>query len=150
MKLETRLRADFGILHLVPGFDLFALMLMFLALGPSLVMRSGIAIEPSPSRFQLERYDTLAVVTVGPDPSPTQFHLGREVVTLAELGDRLAQLAEEVTPSRKMILVRTDPLTPVSVEREVCEMILAQGFRLGVLGGNSGRAAESDESPGEG
>jgi hypothetical protein len=92
MKLEMTLPERPGFLHAVPVLNLFALLLLFLLLGPSFVMHSGISVELPPSRFQMERYRESLVVTLGPGQPTPRIHLGRDAVTLAELIQKLEVL----------------------------------------------------------
>lgn len=134
MKLEMTLPERPGLLHAVPILNLFALLQLFFLLGPSLVLQSGVAVELPPSRFQMERYQDSIVVTLGPgDPGPT-IYLGRDEVTIEELGTRLDQLRAVAAQMKSIVLLKTDKDTPVGAEREVTELVLKKGFRLALVG----------------
>lgn len=130
MKLELTLPERPGFLHAVPLFNLFALLLMFFVLGPSLVLQSGVAVELPPSRFQMERFSGALAVTLGPG-QPPQLYFGRESTNLDGLGRLLEERRGAVQGT---ILLRSDEGTPVGVEREVCELILRKGYRLMMVG----------------
>ena len=130
MKLELTLPERPGFLHAVPLFNLFALLLMFFVLGPSLVLQSGVAVELPPSRFQMERFSGALAVTLGPG-QPPQIYFGRESTSIEGLG-RL--LDEKRGNAQGTILLRTDEGTPVGLEREVGEVILRKGYRLMMVG----------------
>ncbi|OYV05873.1 MAG: hypothetical protein CFE26_09330 [Verrucomicrobiales bacterium VVV1] len=130
MKLELTLPERPGFLHAVPLFNLFALLLMFFVLGPSLVLQSGVAVELPPSRFQMERFSGALAVTLGPG-QPPQLYFGRESTNLDGLGRLLEERRGTVQGT---ILLRSDEGTPVGVEREVCELILRKGYRLMMVG----------------
>jgi biopolymer transport protein ExbD len=123
-----------GLLHAVPAFNLMLLLWLLFFLGSSLMRQSGMAIELPPSRFQLERYPETYVVTLGMGEGQAQIHLGRDAVTLEELSSRFDVLRKQGAPSRSMVLLHTDVNTPIGVERQVAEMLLAKGFRLAVVG----------------
>jgi biopolymer transport protein ExbD len=130
LKLELTLPERPGFLHAVPLFNLFALLLMFFVLGPSMVLQSGVAVELPPSRFQMDRFSDAQVVTLGPG-SPARIHFGREATTL----DGLGRLLDENRGGKSgAVLLRTDAGTPVGVEREVAELILKKGYRLMMVG----------------
>ena len=130
MKLELTLPERPGFLHAVPLFNLFALLLMFFVLGPSLVLQSGVAVELPPSRFQMERFSGALAVTLGPG-QPAQMYFGREATSM----DGLERLLDEKRGSvQGTILLRSDAGTPVGLEREVCELILRKGYRLMMVG----------------
>jgi biopolymer transport protein ExbD len=134
MKLEMTLPERPGLLHAVPILNLFALLQLFFLLGPSLVLQSGVAVELPPSRFQMERYQDSIVVTLGPgDPGPS-IYLGRDEVTIEELGTRLDQLREVAAQMKSIVLLKTDKDTPVGAERVVTELVLKKGFRLALVG----------------
>lgn len=134
MKLELTLPERPGLLHAVPIFDLFALLLLFFLMGPSFVQQPGVMVDPAPSRFQLERYEESLVVTLGPGEPQPRLHLGREAVNLAQLGERLDRLREDGAPARSIVLMKTDQGTPVAMEREVMELILEKGYRVALVG----------------
>lgn len=145
MKLEMTLPERPGFLHAVPVLNLFALLLLFLLLGPSFVMHSGISVEMPPSRFQMERFRDSLVVTLGPG----RLHLGRDSMTLPELLKRLDEIHGEDGIAKTIVLMQTDAGTPVGVEREVTEAILAKGFRIAYVGQAIPAAAEPLEKPAE-
>jgi biopolymer transport protein ExbD len=137
MKLEMTLPEQPGFLHAVPILNVFALLQLFFLLGPSLILRSGVAVDLPPSRFQMERYQDSIVVTLGPGEPGPRIHLGRDSVTLAELSERLDHLRADGAPTKSIVLLQTDTGTPVGVEREVTERILEKGFRLALVGKNA-------------
>jgi biopolymer transport protein ExbD len=137
MKLEMTLPERPGFLHAIPLLNIFALVQLFFLLGPSLVWQSGVAVELPPSRFQMERYETPLVVTLGPGEPVPRIHFARDSVTLDELSGRLEKLSESGAQAKAIVLLQTDTGTPVGVEREVTEMVLAKGFRLALVGKNA-------------
>lgn len=137
MKLEMTLPERPGFLHAVPILNIFALVQLFFLLGPSLVWQSGVAVDLPPSRFQMERYETSLVVTLGPGEPAPRIHFARDSVTLPELSERLDRLREDGAQAKAIVLLQTDVGTPVGVEREVSELILAKGFRLALVGKNT-------------
>jgi len=136
MKLDSNLPERPGLLHATPVFDLFALLLIFMLLGPSFVLQSGVRVDPPPSRFQLERFDETLVVTIvsGAVDAAPAIYLGQEMVTVDELTGRLAGLRHEGMAAQAVVLLKSDPFTPVKFEREIAESILDLGFRLALVG----------------
>ncbi|MFU8892071.1 MAG: hypothetical protein ACNA8L_00440 [Luteolibacter sp.] len=136
MKLESNLPERPGLLHVMPVFDIFALLLLFFLLGPSFILQSGVRVDPPPSRFQLERFEETLVVTLvsgAVDAAPV-IYLGRESVTSGELVERLTGLWHEGLATQTVVLLKSDPFTPVRIEREIAESILKCGFRLALVG----------------
>ena len=134
MKLEMSLPERPGFLHAVPILNIFALVQLFFLLGPSLVLQSGVAVDLTPSRFQMERYQDSIVVTLGPGEPGPRIHFGRDAVTLQELAGRLDKLRADGAPTKAIVLLQTDTGTPVGIEREVTELVLDKGFRLALVG----------------
>ena len=91
MKLETTLEDRPGFLHAMPLFDLFALVIMLLLLGPLFLSQGGISVEVPSSRFQMQRYGDSIVVTVGSGSEEAPIYLGRQAVTVEELAARLSR-----------------------------------------------------------
>lgn len=152
MKLETTLSERPGFLQALPLFDLFALVTMLLLLGPMFLNQSGVLVELPASQFQLQRYKESIVVTVGPGSPEPRIHLGRQSVTLAELGEKLEELKADETMSRAIVLMKTDLGVPVGTERVVSELIMDTGFKLALVGDSrvaADNTAEPEVLPGE-
>lgn len=130
MKLELTLPERPGFLHVVPLFNLFALLLMFFVLGPSLVLQSGVAVELPPSKFQMGRFTNAQVVTIGPG-SPAQIYLGRERTTLDGLGQLLDRRRASAS---SVVLLKSNAGTAVGTEREIAELILRKGYKVWLVG----------------
>jgi len=155
MKLESTLPEQPGFLHALPLVDLFALLLVFLLLGPAFVSQSGISIELPPSRFQLDRFAEPLVISATAGDSTVVF-LGHERVELSRLGRRLQEERATLGSSgERVVLLRVDEAVPVTVERRLAELALQSGFRV-MLAGNSQREVveprrgESKDEAGEG
>ena len=137
MKLELTLPERPGLLHAVPVLNIFALLWLLFLLAPSLLQRSGVAVELPPSRFQLERFQDALVVTLGPGETEPRIHFGRDAVGLSELSARLDKLRAEGASANAIVLLQTDAGTPVGIERQVTELVLGKGFRLAMVGANT-------------
>lgn len=134
MKLETTLEDRPGFLHAMPLFDLFALVVMMLLLGPLFLSQGGISVEVPSSRFQMQRYGDSIVVTVGSGSEEAPIYLGRQAVTVEELAAQLAALKLDERMRRAVVLLKTDIRTTVGMERKVSEVVLGAGFRLALVG----------------
>jgi len=149
MKLEMTLPERPGFLHAVPLFNLFALLLLLFVLGPSMLVQSGMMVDLTPSRFQMERYENTLVVTLGPGEPLPRLHFGRDVVTMAELESRLEKLKDDGATSKSVVLLQTDAGTSVGVERQVSELILSKGFHLALVGKDAGVTPTANGQPSE-
>lgn len=136
MKLDSNLPERPGLLHAIPVFDIFALLLLFFLLGPSFVLQSGVSVDPPPSRFQLERFEETLVVSLvsGAVDAPPVIYFGRELVTADELTERLLKLRQDGLISQLVVLLKSDEFTSVKFERQIAERILDHGFSLALVG----------------
>jgi biopolymer transport protein ExbD len=147
VKLELTLPERPGLLHAVPLMDLFALLWLLFLLAPSLLRQSGVSVEPPPSRFQLDRYQDSLVVTLGPGEGTPRIHLNREPLDLARLSARLDELRGPDASTDTIVLLQTDPGTPVGLEREISELVLSKGYRLALVGSNVVAPAPRESEP---
>lgn len=150
MKLETSLPERPGLLHVLPVFDIFCLLLLSFLLGPSFVLQSGVRVDPPPSRFQLERFEDTLVVTLATPAvdAETTVYLGREPVTPADFAARLADRRENGDATTTVVLLKSDARTTVAFERMITESILDAGFRLALVGRHDDtEEASPDETP---
>jgi biopolymer transport protein ExbD len=144
MKLVTTLPERLGFLHVLPLFDVFALLLMFLLLGPSFLMQAGVAVELPPSRFQMDRYAQAVVVSIAAGP-PAQIYFERRPVSQAELAELLEKRRSEGTPGDNTVLLRSDRGVSVGIEREVMELALEKTFRVVKVGSPRGAAGSGED-----
>ncbi|TAG10686.1 MAG: biopolymer transporter ExbD [Verrucomicrobia bacterium] len=147
MKLEMHLSERPNLLHAVPIINLFALLAFFYLLGPSIVFQSGVAVELPPSQFQMQRYQDTQVITLGPGRPMPKLHFGRDPVSLEQLVARLEQLKANDGVGRTMVLLQADANAPISAEREIAEMVLNLGFRVGLVGQQTSGAATRAPAP---
>lgn len=132
MKLETTLPDRPGFLHALPLFDLFALLLVLLMLGPSFVNQAGVQVELPVSRFRIEQHPGASVVTLTPGDPPVLW-LERERIEEEALLATLA-LRRERSAGVPVLYLRSAADVPAGSERRIAEGALAQGFRVYLLG----------------
>lgn len=132
-----------GLLHAVPAMNVFALLTLFLMLGPSMLLQSGVSVELPPSRFQLERFEQTLVVTLGRAEDRSQLYFGRDPVTRKELVDRLDRVAANNRASRVVVLLQAGANVPVAWEREIAEMILSRGLNVALAGASEAHSHDS-------
>ena len=136
MKLESTLPERPGFLFVVPAFNLLALLICFILLGPAFVSQYGVAMELPVSRYQMERPTDATVITVrAPSKdAPPSYWLEREDVSLSQLSERLdARRGDESSPA-STVLLQVEKGVPVETQQAVAEMALPKGFRVWVLG----------------
>ncbi|QJE97382.1 ExbD/TolR family protein [Luteolibacter luteus] len=141
MKLETTLPESPGFLIVVPAINLMALMLVFFL--PSLFSQSGVALELPVSRFQLERQEDRAVVSITSDTPPV-YWLERQQVSFAQLSEKLDARRQGDWAPTSTVLLRVDKGVSVETQRNVAEMALQKGFRVLLLGQSEPSAPSAD------
>ena len=134
MKLESTLPERVGFLHALPIFDLFALLLIAIMLGPSFMTQAGVQVEMPVSRFQVARDSEASVITITQGHPPVLW-LGRVQVTEVEL---LQKLEDRRVSSLQVpvVYLRSDQKITAEFERRVAELALQAGFRVYLLGRN--------------
>ncbi|MBK1827583.1 ExbD/TolR family protein [Haloferula rosea] len=137
MKLETTLPERVGFLHAVPIFDLFALLLIAIMLGPSFITQAGVQVEMPVSRFQVARQSDASVITITQGEPPVIW-LERMQVSEEELVAKL-ESRRQASIQVPVVYVRSDKQISAEFERRVTELALQAGFRVYLLG----RAEES-------
>ena len=137
MKLEMTLPARPGFLHILPGLDIIALILMFPLLGPSFVQQTGIDVQVHESPWRYEQMDNPIVVTlgaaVGDEVVPVwvnkdQVSLGRLEAAIDAL--RSAEGGDAITT----VVIRSDVSVPSGVEKEVVNQVIKLGLKCGIVG----------------
>lgn len=133
MKLESTLPERPGFLFVVPAFNLLALLIAFLLLGPSFLNQYGVAVDLPISRYQMERPGDAIVISVTAG-DPPGYWIEREGVSLGALSERLdARRGSDASPATS-VLLRVDRGVSVEVQQTVAEIALQKGFRVWVLG----------------
>lgn len=132
MKLVSTLPERVGFLYVVPGADLFALLLVALLLGQSFMSEAGVQVELPVSPYQVSRTSDASVITLT-EGDPPVIWLDRDRVTEPELVERLKTM-REATAGVPSVMVRSDRSVSVGHERRIAEAALAAGFRVYLLG----------------
>ncbi len=145
--MELSLPERPGLLHAVPVCNLLLILWLLHVLGSAMVRESGVMVELPPSQFQLERYRETHVVTLGSGEGVPQIHLGRDRVGMDELMRRFGQLRADGAQTNAVVLLQADADTPVGLERQVAEHLLAMGFRVALIGNKSDPRAAAPAQP---
>ena len=114
------------LLHALPVFDLFALLLLFFLLGPSMVLQSGVRVRPPPSTSLLEPMPRAHIITLSAGRQP-QIFLNDQPLSL--MGLRTA-LAEPPRGGIRQVLVRADELAAHGLVVRVCQLALDAGYEV--------------------
>ncbi len=144
MKLETTLDERPGFLHALPLFDLFITVTMLLLLGPVFLNQSGVSVELPASQFQMQRYGESIVITLHSGKNEPQIYLGREVVSMDELGSRLEVLKADEVMSRAMVLLKTDIGAPAGMQSKIVDLVLRLGYKIALVGKTEPEIPESE------
>jgi biopolymer transport protein ExbD len=144
VKLETTLDERPGFLHALPLFDLFITVTMLLLLGPVFLNQSGVTVELPASQFQMQRYGESIVITLHSGKNEPQIYLGREVVSLDELGSRLEVLKADEVMSRAMVLLKTDIGASAGMQSKIVDLVLRLGYKIAWVGKTEPEIPESE------
>lgn len=126
-----------GFLHMLPGLDIIALILIFPLLGPSFMQQTGIDVRVHESPWRYEQMENPVVVTLGAAESGEEIPLwvNKNLVTMENLEQEIARLrAEEGGDTITTAVIRSDVSVPSGVEKEVINRVLKLGLGCGLVG----------------
>lgn len=137
MKLEMTLPARPGFLHMLPGLDIIALILMFPLLGPSFVQQTGIDVQVHESPWRYEQMDNPIVVTLGAaiGDEPIPVWVNKNQISLAGLETAIDTLrSEDGGDAITTVVIRSDVSVPSGTEKEVVNRVIKLGLKCGLVG----------------
>jgi len=137
MKLEMTLPAKPGFLHMLPGLDIIALILMFPLLGPSFVQQTGIDVQVHESPWRYEQMENPIVVTLGAASGDEVVPLwvNKNLISMGRLEDEINQLrSEEGGDEITSVIIRSDVSVPSGTEKEVINRVIKLGLKCGLVG----------------
>lgn len=117
---------------------------MLLLLGPVFLNQSGVSVELPASQFQMQRYGESIVITLHSGKNEPQIYLGREVVSMDELGSRLEVLKADEVMSRAMVLLKTDIGAPAGMQSKIVDLVLRLGYKIALVGKTEPEIPESE------
>ena len=131
------LQARPGFLHMLPGLDIIALILMFPLLGPSFVQQTGIDVQVHESPWRYEQMDNPIVVTLGAavGDEVVPVWVNKDQVSLGRLEAAIDALrSEEGGDAITTVVIRSDVSVPSGVEKEVVNQVIKLGLKCGIVG----------------
>ncbi|MGB2092047.1 MAG: ExbD/TolR family protein [Akkermansiaceae bacterium] len=137
MKLHMTLPAKPGFLHMLPGLDIMALILMFPLLGPSFVQQTGIDVQVHESPWRYEQMENPIVLTLGAatGSEPTPLWINKNEVAMSELESEIERLrSEEGGNAITTVVIRSDVSVPSGTEKEVINRVIKLGLKCGLIG----------------
>ena len=137
MKLEMTLPVKPGFLHMLPGLDIIALILMFPLLGPSFVQQTGIDVQVHESPWRYEQMENPIVVTLGAASGDEVVPLwvNKNLISMGRLEDEINQLrSEEGGDEITSVIIRSDVSVPSGTEKEVINRVIKLGLKCGLVG----------------
>lgn len=126
-----------GFLHMLPGLDIMALILMFPLLGPSFVQQTGIDVRVHESPWRYEQMENPIVLTLGAatGPEPTPLWINKNQVAMSELESEIEKLrSEEGGNAITTVVIRSDVSVPSGTEKEVINRVIKLGLKCGLIG----------------
>jgi len=134
MKLELTLPDKPGFLHMLPGLDILALVLVYPLFGPSFVQQTGINVTLHESSWRYEQMENPVVITLGAGED-TPMWINKRQVLLADLESEIKRLqSEEDGNTITTAVLRTDVLVPSGVEKDVINRVIKIGLDCGLIG----------------
>ncbi len=113
-------------MHLVPFLGVVMLLLTFFLLGSSMVLQSGVRVQPPMSTSLLEPMPRAQVITLSAGRQP-QIFLNDRPMSMADLKKALA------TPPRdgeRQILLRADELAAYGLAVRVSQLAIDAGYEV--------------------
>lgn len=126
-----------GFLHMLPGLDIMALILMFPLLGPSFVQQTGIDVQVHESPWRYEQMENPIVLTLGAatGSEPTPLWINKNEVAMSELESEIEKLrSEEGGNAITTVVIRSDVSVPSGTEKEVINRVIKLGLKCGLIG----------------
>ena len=137
MKLEMTLPLTPGFLHMLPGLDIIALVLVFPLLGPSFVQQTGIDVQVHESPWRYEQMENPVGVTLGAPVAgeATPLWVNKKMVAIDQLEEEVARLRGEAGGDAiTAAVIRADVSVPSGVEKDIINRILKLGLNCGIVG----------------
>ena len=129
MKLESTLPRRAGLLHLTPMLDTVMLLLVFVLVGGSFVLHSGVEVDVPVSSSVLAIQPGAHIVTLTPDTGEgSHIMFNGDPVTLQEL-DRML---EEGRATSRQLIVRGDVQAPWGTGIRIMSMAEGYGYNVGI------------------
>lgn len=139
MKLKLTIPAKPGFLHMLPGLDIIALILIYPLMGASLVQESGVAVKLHESPWRYEQTDKPVVITLGAG-SDRPLWVNKKLISADELESEIAKIREaEGGAAITTAVLRVDVAVSSGVEKEVMNRILKLGLDCKLLGKSEGK-----------
>lgn len=134
MKLEMTLPSRPGFLHMLPGLDIIALILVFPLLGPSFVRQTGIDVQLHQSPWRYKQMDNPIVITLGAGRN-TPMWINKKLVPMKDLEAEIRRMREEQGEDTiTTAVIKSDVSVPSGIEKRVVNRILKLGLNCGLLG----------------
>jgi biopolymer transport protein ExbD len=132
MKAELTLPDRPAIVHLLAVLDVLVLLLVFFVLITHVAREAGVsAVRMSPSEYRLPDDGATVVVTAQGGASPI-LHVGLERVQMKDFSEVLKRTAEQT--KAETVLLMSDELLPVGIERQISEVGLKLGLNVMLVG----------------
>ncbi|MGK0188848.1 MAG: biopolymer transport protein ExbD [Verrucomicrobiales bacterium] len=134
MKLESTLQNRSGLLHLTPMLDTVMLLLIFVLVGGSFVLHSGIEVDVPVSSSVLPVQPGAHIVTVTPDMGAgAQVMFDGDMVSLQELDVRL----EEGRSKSRQVILRGDNLADWGLGVRIIGLAHNYGYEVAISTGSA-------------
>lgn len=138
MKLEVTIPSTPGFLHMLPGLDIIALVLIYPLLGSSLVQQTGVDVTLNELSWRYDHVDNPILITLEAGGDAPMW-INKKLVSSDQLEKEIQQLrSADGGSSINTVLLRTDMEVTTGVEREVINRVLKLGLDCKLLGDAAG------------
>ena len=139
MKLELTIPARPSFLHMLPGLDIIALILIYPLMGASLVQETGVDVRLHESPWRYEQTDNPIVITLGAG-SDRPIWVNKKQVSPDELEAEIAKIRrEEGGDLITTAVLKSDVAVPSGAEKVIMNRVLKLGLDCKLLGRSEGK-----------
>ncbi len=134
MKLQLTIPSKPGFLHMLPGLDVIALLLIYPLMGASLVQETGIGVTLHESPWSYGQSSSPVVVTLGAGQG-SPLWVNKKLIQSEDLESEITKIRESEDGSlMTSVVLRSDVAVSSRAEKEVMHRILKLGLDCKLLG----------------
>lgn len=134
MKLEMTIPSKPGFLHMLPGLDVIALLLVYPLMGASLVKETGIDVRLHESPWSYQQTESPVVITLGAGEGRPLW-VNKKLIKADDLESEIAKVRNAKDGNLiSTAVIRSDVSVQSGVEKDVINRVLKLGLDCKILG----------------
>ncbi|MGB1260445.1 MAG: ExbD/TolR family protein [Akkermansiaceae bacterium] len=123
-----------GFLHMLPGLDIVALILIFPLLGSSFMQQTGLQVELPDSPWRFQQMENPILVTLGSGRNHPVW-VNKKQIPYDQLETEILRLrSEEGGEMINTVVLQVDQQVSSGFEKEVINRLIKMGLNCGMLG----------------